>query len=298
MSLADDVKKRVELAVGGAQLRTMERAIALAAGVREERTAEGVVFASREHRRGVPLACVHGFGGDKETWLMMSALIPRTRGVVLIDLPGHGRSAEVAESSCTIRHHAEAVLRVLDRAGHDRAVICGNSMGGGVALRLAASWPDRVAGLVLVASVGRDVHDGAAQGWAEGDNPLIPRPEDIERFMELVLERPPPVGKAVIRYVITQRALRADALHRLFRGFIHHGGDAGVPRELGAIDHQTLILHGEQDRIISKSVAEDLVAALPRSELVVMRGVGHAPQLEAPRHTARIVERFARRLDR
>ena len=44
--------------------------------------------------------------------------------------------------------------------------------------------------------------------------------------------------------------------------------------------------------------AEDLVQALPRAELVVMRGVGHAPQLEAPRHTARILEAFARRVER
>jgi pimeloyl-ACP methyl ester carboxylesterase len=297
MSSSSDTWKRMEVALGGVQLRAMERAVALAAGVRPDVTADGVAFASRPHKRGVPIAAVHGFGGDKETWLMMSAIIPRSRGVVLIDLPGHGRSADVPESQATIRHHAEAVLRVLDRAGHDRALICGNSMGGGVALRLAASWPDRVAGLVLVASVGRDVHRGAAVGWTT-DNPLIPRPEDIDRFMELVLERPPPVGKAVIRYVITQRAHRADALNKLFRGFVHNGGDAGVPSELHAIDHQTLIIHGEQDRIISKSVAEDLVASLPRSELVVMRGVGHAPQLEAPRHTARLIDRFAQRLDR
>jgi pimeloyl-ACP methyl ester carboxylesterase len=123
MSLREDMLKRVELAVGGAQLRTMERAIALAAGVREDRTPEGVVFATREHKRGLPIACIHGFGGDKETWLMMSALIPRSRGVALVDLPGHGNSADVPESACSIRHHAEAVLRVLDRAGYDR-VLC------------------------------------------------------------------------------------------------------------------------------------------------------------------------------
>ncbi len=277
----------------------MERAVALAAGVKPGVTPCGVAYVSRPHRRGVPLVAVHGFGGDKETWLMMAAMIPRARGVALIDLPGHGRSADIPESQATIRHHAEAVLRVLDRSGIDRALVCGNSMGGGVALRLAASWPDRVAGLVLVASVGRDVHDGGARDWATVDNnPLIPRPEDIERFMELVLERPPPVGKAVIRYVITQRASRAESLNKLFRGFIFNGGEDGVPGELRSIQHQTLIIHGEQDRIISKTVAEDLVAALPHSELVVMRGVGHAPQLEAPRTTARLIERFAQRLDR
>jgi pimeloyl-ACP methyl ester carboxylesterase len=287
----------LEVAVGGVQLRAMEKAIAIAAGVKAARTDDGVAYFVRPGKRGLPLACVHGFGGDKETWLLMSALMSRARGIAMIDLPGHGASADVPEAEASIRHHAEAVLRVMDRAGIDRAVVCGNSMGGGVALRLAASWPDRVAGLVLVASVGRDVH-GNARAWLTDDNPLIPREADIDRFMELVLERPPPVGKAVIRHVITQRARRADQLHRLFRGFVNGGGEAGVPQDLSAIAHRALVIHGEQDRIIDKSTAEDLVLALPRAELVVMRGVGHAPQLEAPRHTARIIERFAQRIDR
>jgi pimeloyl-ACP methyl ester carboxylesterase len=294
-------RAELEVTLGGVQLRAMGRAIALAAGVRAGVTPGGVAFWERPGKAGggapLPIAGIHGFGGDKETWLMMAALIPRARGLALIDLPGHGRSADVPEDQASIRHHAEAALRVLDQLGFDRAVICGNSMGGGVALRLAASWPDRVAGLVLVASIGRDVHDGGARAWVTGDNPLIPREADVERFMELVLERPPPVGRAVIRHVITQRARRADALHRLFRGFVLAGGDAGVPRELAAIRQPALVIHGEQDRIIDKRVAEDLAAALPAAELIVMRGVGHAPQLEAPRHTARIVERFARRLD-
>jgi abhydrolase domain-containing protein 6 len=308
-------RAELEVALGGVQLRAMERAVALAAGVRAGATPDGVAYWTRPGSPGspgkagagaavgasagavLPIAGIHGFGGDKETWLMMAALIPRARGLALIDLPGHGRSADVPEDRASIRHHAEAALRVLDELGFERAVVCGNSMGGGVALRLAESWPDRVAGLVLVASVGRDVHDGPATAWITGDNPLIPREADIERFMELVLERPPPVGRAVIRHVVTQRARRADALHQLFRGFVLAGGDAGVPRDLAAIHQPALVIHGEQDRIIDKRVAEDLAAALPAAELIVMRGVGHAPQLEAPRHTARIVERFARRLD-
>jgi abhydrolase domain-containing protein 6 len=299
MALRDRLPARTELEVllGGVQLRAMERAVSIAARVKAA-IVDGVAYTARIGRTDrLPLVGIHGFGGDKETWLMMSALVPHARGTVLIDLPGHGRSADVPEERASVRHHAEAVVRVLDRCGIDRAVICGNSMGGGVALRLAASWPDRVAGLVLVASVGRDVH-GNARAWLTGDNPLIPREADIDRFMQLVLERPPPVGKAVIRHVITQRARRADQLHRLFRGFVTAGGEAGVPQDLSAIAHRALVIHGEQDRIIDKRTAEDLVLALPHAELVVMRGVGHAPQLEAPRHTARLVEQFAQRIER
>ncbi|CAN5855927.1 alpha/beta fold hydrolase [soil metagenome] len=292
-------RDELEGALGGLQLRAMERGLVLAAGVRRARTTDGISYLHRAGRKGQPFACVHGFGGDKETWLMLSTLLPSSRGVSLIDLPGHGASADIPEHEASIRHHAEAVLRVLDHAGVDRAIVCGNSMGGGVALRLAASYPDRVAGLVLVASIGRDIHDGPARGWIDGDNPLIPREQDVDKFMAIVLERPPPVGRAVIRHVIMERVRRATTLQKLFRGFVLAGdGDAGVPREVGRIDQRALVIHGEQDRIISKRIAEDLVLALPRAELVVMRGVGHAPQLEAPRHTARIIEAFAQRVDR
>ncbi len=291
-------RSELELAVGGVQLRALHAAARIAARVKTVQTPDGVSYYVRHGRRGLPLACVHGFGGDKETWLLMSALVPYARGTVLIDLPGHGASGDVPEDRASIRHHAEAVIRTLDHAGLDRAIVCGNSMGGGVALRLAVTWPDRIAGLVLVASVGRDVHAGGARAWIDGENPLIPREEDVDRFMQIVLERPPPVGRAVIRHVIMERARRADMLHKLFRGFVLADGDDGVPRDLSVIDRPALVIHGEQDRIIDKRTAEDLVLGLPRAELVVMRGVGHAPQLEAPRHTARIIEAFARRVDR
>ncbi|HEU4731185.1 MAG TPA: alpha/beta fold hydrolase [Kofleriaceae bacterium] len=286
----------LELAVGGLQLRALERAISAVASVRAGTTPDGVAYFARPARRGLPLVGIHGFGGDKEGWLFLAALTRRSRGIVGIDLPGHGRSGDVPEARASIRHHAEAVVRTLDHLRIDRAILCGSSMGGGVALRLAASWSDRVAGIVLVSSVGRDVHT-AALPWVSGDNPLIPDEHDIDRFMAIALERPPPVGRPVIRYVVTQRVRRADALRRLFRGFVLAGGEAGVPRDVTKIRCPALVIHGEQDRIIDMRTSEDLRAALPRAELIVMRGVGHAPQLEAPRSTSRLVERFARALD-
>jgi pyruvate dehydrogenase E2 component (dihydrolipoamide acetyltransferase) len=293
------LRTELEVLLGGIELRAIQRTVGAVAGLSSARTsdAEPIAYLARRGRRGLPLCALHGFGGDKETWLLMSALVPRARGIVLVDLPGHGRSAELAETPATIRHHAEGVLRALDHANVERAIVCGNSMGGGVALRLAAPWPSRVAGLVLVASVGRDVHDGGARAWADGPNPLIPREEDIETFMDLVIERPLPVPRAVIRHVATQRARRGDALTRLFRAFIQGGGEAGVPRDLAAITQPALVLHGEQDRIIDVRTAKDLAVALPDATLQIMRGVGHAPQLEAPRTTARMIEAFARRVD-
>lgn len=291
-------RRKLELAVGGVQLRAMTRAMVLAAGFERGAVAGDLQYYARPGRGGLlPLVGIHGFGGDKETWLLTAALVPRARGVALIDLPGHGTSADVPEERASIRHHAEAVLRVLDQLRIERAILCGNSMGGGVSMRLALMRPDRVAGLVLVSSIGRDVHTSRAQSWLTGVNPLIPTEADIEQFLATVLKRPPPVGRAVIRYVITQRARRADVLRTLFRGMILADGDAGMPRELGGIAQPALVIHGTQDDIIDLRVAEDLARELPNAELVVMRGVGHVPQIEAPRHTARLIEKFARALE-
>ncbi|HEY4239750.1 MAG TPA: alpha/beta fold hydrolase [Kofleriaceae bacterium] len=290
------LRARLEVAAGGAQFRAIAAAARAIAGLRTK-LVDGVAYDARPGTPAkLPLATIHGFGGDKETWLMLAALVPRARGLANVDLPGHGASWDVPEAHATLRHHAEAVIRVLDAERIDRAIVCGNSMGGGVALRLAASWPDRVAGLVLVDSVGRDVHEGG-RAWIDGDNPLIPTEADVDRFMAIAMEQPPPVGRSVIRYVITRRARAAGRLKKLFRGFVLAPGELGVPRDLDGISVPALVIHGEQDRVIDRRTSEDLANALPRGELVVLRGVGHVPQLEAPRATAKLVERFARTLD-
>ena len=287
------------LALGGAQLRTLHRVVRGASGVTLAslgRGAERVDFAQRP-RSSVPLIGIHGFGGDKETWLLMAALLPRRLAMYFIDLPGHGTSA-MPTTSASIRGHAEAVIRLMDHAGLDQAIMCGNSMGGGVALRLATDWPRRVAGLILIDSVGDDIHQSAvARSWVAGENPLIPTLDQIDSFMATVLERPLPVPATLVRYVATQRALQADKLRALYRDFIECDGDDGVPIDASVVKAPTLVIHGEQDRVIDLRVATQLVARISGAQLQVMRGVGHAPQLEAPKACAALVATFVEHIE-
>ncbi len=287
------------LALGGVQLRTLHHVVRRASGVTLAsmgRDAQRVDFVQRP-RASVPLLGIHGFGGDKETWLLMGALLPRRLAMYFLDLPGHGTSA-MPSTPASIRGHAEAVIRLMDHAGLDRAIICGNSMGGGVALRLATDWPRRVAGLILIDSVGDDIHQSVvARRWVTDENPLIPTLDQIDSFMATVLERPLPVPATLVRYVATQRALHADKLRQLYRDFIECDGDAGVPNDASVIKAPTLVIHGEQDRVIDIRVATQLVARIPGAQLQVMRGVGHAPQLEAPKACAALVAEFVERIE-
>lgn len=98
-------KNELEVILGGVQMRAMERAVSRLAGVRAyvERGVAHYHRAGKRTRALAPIVGIHGFGGDKETWLMMSALVPRARGITLVDLPGHGRSDDVPETQATIR---------------------------------------------------------------------------------------------------------------------------------------------------------------------------------------------------
>lgn len=292
--------RRLELAWGQTQLGAMQRGFSALAEMKRShlRHATGELDLLTRPGRApsqLPLLCLHGFGGDKETWLLLAAALGRARGLVAFDLPGHGRSS-LPDAPVTLAVHARAALRVLDHLGIERAIVCGNSMGGGVALRLAADAPERVAALVLISSVGGDVHQHAAvAAWSAGKNPLIPTEHEIDDFIDAALDGPTLIPRSVIRYVATTRARAARKLHRLFDELVAGGGDQGVPEALERITAPALIVHGARDKIIHRSVAEGLCRRLPHAELHHLPRVGHAPQLEAPRRTAALMHDFLER---
>lgn len=292
--------RRAELALGRVQLDLLQRALARAAGLTPgvvPTSAGPIAVATRLRPDGpTPLVCVHGFGGDKETWLLLAPRVARRRGLVLIDLPGHGASAPIVGAEATPRRYAEVLAEVLAQLAIPRAVVVGNSLGGGVALHRAATAPDAVAGLVLVASVGpQSARSAQVKAWNAGPNPLIPGDDEAEAeaFLRLVTEKPPRVPRAILRYVASRRAGADARLRPLFAGYVQADGADGVPT-LDRIRAPALIVHGERDRVVPVDTGRDLAAGLARARLHVMPAIGHAPQLEAPAATARAIAAFLR----
>jgi pimeloyl-ACP methyl ester carboxylesterase len=102
---------------------------------------------------GDPVVLLHGLGGTSETWLQTIDCLGGSLLTVAIDLAGHGHSAR-DRGDYSITANAVIVRGVLDQLGIDRALIVGHSYGGGVALAEAVIFPEKVAGLALVASGG------------------------------------------------------------------------------------------------------------------------------------------------
>ena len=110
-----------------------------------------VRMAYEEAGTGQPaVVLLHGWAfGDR--WHMSSQLahLKSRHRVLALDLPGHGGS-EPAPSDFGFRDCAAAIVGVLDKAGIDRAVVCGHSFGGRLAVELAAAYPERVVGAALL----------------------------------------------------------------------------------------------------------------------------------------------------
>ncbi|MCE9579698.1 MAG: alpha/beta fold hydrolase [Deltaproteobacteria bacterium] len=284
-------RDRAELFAGKHGLFALRRAFATASGLRAG-TAHGVAYLFRPGQ-GTPVVAIHGFGGDKETWLLWAPWLARRRPLLLIDLPGHGGSRAIDDRGAGAKAQAQAVLAVMDACGLERAVICGNSMGGGIAQRLARTWPERIVGLVLVASVAHDFAESElTRELAAGRNMLMPGSGELEQFVKRMVEKPPRVPKAIQRYVASERVRLQPRLAELWAAWTAVSGDDAVPHDPEAIGQPALVIHGDRDRVIALETAQRLAARMPAARLEVLQGIGHVPQLEEPRRVARLVEAF------
>lgn len=123
----------------------MSAAASAGSGAMHVPVSGGELFA-KAWGEGVPALAIHGITASHLSWAKVA---PRVPCLVAVDLRGRGASAELP-GPWGMRQHAEDMVRVLDAAGVDRAVVAGHSMGGFVAVVLAHRFPDRVARLVLV----------------------------------------------------------------------------------------------------------------------------------------------------
>lgn len=118
---------------------------------------------------GVPVLFVHSYAGTTAHWAAQLAHLRRNRRAVAINLRGHGGSAEPADDDYAAPALAQDIGAVADALGLKRFVLVGHSMGGLAAAAYAAQHPERLAGLMLVATPGRLAPDIAEQVLASLD---------------------------------------------------------------------------------------------------------------------------------
>src|SRR5262245_51253153 len=113
-----------------------------------------MVLAHVRSGRGEPLVLIHGLGSAGTIWSRIRPPLEKTFDVISVDLPGHGKTPWAFGTPMSTRSMADYVVETLDEIGVARVHLLGNSLGGWVAVELAAAHPDRVASVTALAPAG------------------------------------------------------------------------------------------------------------------------------------------------
>jgi len=251
---------------------------------------------------GTTVILLHGIGASVESWITNINSLAQNHRVYAIDLVGFGYSDKPSVPT-TFSYGAQFVKDFMETQHIGRATLVGNSLGGGVTLQFAIQFADRVEKLVLVASggLGKEVN-------------LLLRMASLPLIGEL-LTRPSRKGTSrLLRQCIYDPALVADDLVELFyrlaalpgaqesflstlrAAFNFWGMRADLIRStvdnLATIAAPTLIVWGQQDRILPVAHAYVAEKRIPNARLHIFDACGHLPQLERPNEFNAVVLEF------
>lgn len=260
---------------------------------------------------------IHGLGGSSLNWIELMAEMDEDLSMVAVDLPGFGFSPPPRDGDYHPRGHALAVARLLDffnaqQSTNDHAVqagfhVFGNSLGGSVAVYLAALRPDLVASLTLLSPAlpSQRIRRGAAH------MPVIAIPgvgeRLVSRYLQLSVDQRvddtirsiyarPERMSAERRALMAREVERRDSLPYVadatlssLRGLIATFVDprAGrVWRMAESVRCPTLAVYGQRDQLVDAKAAHRITRHFVDSHVVVLPDSGHVAMMEHPAEVA------------
>ena len=259
---------------------------------------DGVPIHYQEKGTGTPLVLIHGYTSSTYSWKDVFEPLSKGFHLIVVDLKGFGFSGK-PDGDYTRRAQATLVAHLLEHLNIEKAWLCGNSMGGEVALNVALASPERVAGLILIDSAGVEIpgKESLAPGYL-----MVP---GIGRILvALSLTRDKLVRQGLEKSFYDQTKVTEDRVANYYRPLKTRGGQLGALRartqwslfpvelELSKITVPTLILWGDQDQLIPLAAGRKLSSLIKDSRLVIFNNCGHLPQEEMPARTIDEITKF------
>lgn len=240
---------------------------------------------------------LHGFGGNKDIWNRFSAALGEDNHIIVVDLPGHGKSVSSKNLNYSISNQAEMLDLFLAAKKINKIHIVGNSMGGAIALKYTGQYANKVKSLTLVDALGmiKTKSEFAEEFERTGINPFFDICTEVafEKFMNFSMQKPPYIPGMIMGYLVDEKCARADIEKVIFNDMIKDSNLGAVAKN---IKTPTLIIWGKKDRVLHIDNARLFHTTIKGSQLVIFEELGHVPLLEDPAKTAFVTKKFIKNI--
>ncbi|VAW84320.1 Pimeloyl-[acyl-carrier protein] methyl ester esterase BioH [hydrothermal vent metagenome] len=243
---------------------------------------------------GPPLVFLHGWGMNSDIWEDIVPQLTQRHTVTLIDLPGHGRS-ELSQPDYAIEVLAEQLAEAVPEA----AIWVGWSLGGLIALQIAAQYPGKVKALLMVASSPRFVK---VPGWPYGVESMIfdKFAKGLAEDYRATLKRFAAIqalgshnAKAEVR-ILRERMLRhGEPHHKALQGGLRLLQQSDLRQTLAECHCPIKLVLGSRDTLAPARVAHHL--KYPHLESTIIQGAAHAPFISHPDQFLAVLKEFTKR---
>jgi pimeloyl-ACP methyl ester carboxylesterase len=259
---------------------------------------------------GEPALYVHGLGGSSTHWTDLAGLLSGRLAGEAVDLLGFGRSGPAPAGRYPLGLHVQTVARLIEQRGRGPVHLLGNSMGGAIAMLVAARWPELVRTLTLVSPAVPALRPRIGTHplmplllvpglyrLAERRLARVPADRQVQALLELCWGDPSRFAALRRAEAVAEAAEVASlpwamaALSGSLRGLVvsYLPGAESFWRQAAGIIAPTLVVWGDLDRLVSVARAPRTARAIPGARLLILAGVGHLAQMEDPSTVARAV---------
>lgn len=245
----------------------------------------------RGPRDAPTILLVHCYTCSLDYWRRLEPLLRRDHRVIAVDLLGHGDS-EKPEDGYSMEHQADTIAEALDELGAKPVLAVGQSLGGPVSTALAQRHPDKVRGLVIMDSSSQTKYVELPLPARIATAPLI-GPALKQIVPESVYREE--LSKAFHEGFDVPDAFVDDAMGMTYTAFDESQGagreftsEQRLDERIASTGLPVTVIFGADDRIVNPDSAADY-RDIPGAKVVVLPGIGHTPQMEAPARSAALV---------